>query len=199
MSTPAGKLVIISGPSGTGKTTVLGVLRATCPLPLVFSVSATTRAPREGEKPGVNYHFLSSEEFARRRDAGEFLECFEVFNRGHWYGTLWSEVTAGLAAGKWVLLEIDVQGARAVLERFPQAVTIFLDPSGAADVEHRLAELERRLRLRQTESDDEIAVRLEKARRELAQADLYRFRVINDLPDQAAARICQILTSVQSE
>jgi guanylate kinase len=168
----------------------LGVLRATCPLPLVFSVSATTRAPRNNEQPGVNYHFLSTEEFTRRRLAGEFLECFEVFSRGHWYGTLWSEVTAGLAAGKWVLLEIDVQGARAVLERFPEAVTIFLEPGD-------FAELERRLRSRQTESDDEIAVRLETARRELALAHLYRYRVINDLPQQAAARICQILTSVQ--
>ena len=106
----AGKLVILSGPSGAGKSTVVRELLATCPLPLELSVSATTRLPRAGERDGVDYHFLSREEFALRRERGEFLECKEVFGRGDWYGTLAAPVTAGLRAGKWVLLEIDVEG-----------------------------------------------------------------------------------------
>ena len=87
-----GKLIVVSGPSGSGKTTVLARLLANPPVPLRMSVSATTRPPRAGERDGVNYHFLSQAEFDRRRQAGEFLECFEVFGRGHWYGTLREEV-----------------------------------------------------------------------------------------------------------
>src|SRR5687767_7450301 len=111
MTKTEGKLAIISGPSGAGKSTVVKQLLATCPLPLELSVSATTRDPRPGEQAGIDYHFLTREEFARRRAAGEFLECKEVFGRGDWYGTLHNVVTAGLAAGKWVILEIDVEGA----------------------------------------------------------------------------------------
>ena len=83
-----GRLVVISGPAGVGKTTVLQRLFAHCGLPLVRSVSATTRSPRPGEIDGVDYHFLTPAEFCRRRQAGEFLECFEVFGQGDWYGTL---------------------------------------------------------------------------------------------------------------
>ena len=102
------------------------------------SVSATTRPPRNGEIDGVDYHFVSDDEFQRRRKRGDFLECFQVFGHGYWYGTLWSEVTTGLAAGKWVVLEIDVQGAQAVMERFPEAMTIFLRPRSREELEHRL-------------------------------------------------------------
>ena len=116
-----GRLVIISGPSGAGKSTVLRKVLETCPLPLELSVSATTRQPRPGECDGVEYHFLTKEEFARRRASGEFLESKEVYGCGDWYGTLQGAVTAGLDAGKWVILEIDVEGALAVLERCPDA------------------------------------------------------------------------------
>ena len=138
-----GRLIVISGPSGVGKTTVMRQLFAQCPR-LVASVSATTRPPRPDEQDGRDYHFLSPEEFDRRRQAGDFLECCEVFGRGYWYGTLKSEVTPRLAAGKWVVLEIDVQGTLAVLSQFPDAETIFIRPES-------LAELERRLRGRGTE------------------------------------------------
>jgi guanylate kinase len=158
---------------------------------LAFSVSATTRKPRPGEQDGVHYHFLSNEEFARRRAAEEFLECFEVYGRGCWYGTLLSEVTTGLRQGKWVVLEIDVQGARAVRERFPRAVTIFLEPGDEA-------ELARRLRARGTESEAEIERRLNAARAELAAADWYDHRVLNDSPGRAAAEICRILSDLDS-
>jgi len=183
-------LVVISGPSASGKTTVVGMVMRECPLPLQFSVSATTRRPREGEKDGVSYHFLAPEEFARRRAAGDFLECFEVYGRGYWYGTLWSEVTSGLSAGKWVVLEIDVQGTKAVLERFPDAVTIFVDPVS-------MDELERRLRARNTETEEEITRRLAEARRELSTASIYRYQVTNDVPERAAAEICNILIQNQ--
>jgi guanylate kinase len=185
-----GRLVVISGPSASGKTTVVGRVLKECTVPLQFSVSATTRRPREGEKDGVNYHFLTVDEFARRKAAGEFLECFEVYGRGYWYGTLWSEVTTGLSAGKWVVLEIDVQGTKAVLERFPEAITIFVDPGS-------MEELERRLRARNTETEEEITRRLAAARAELSAAGIYRYRVTNDDPVKAAARICEILNQAR--
>ena len=163
-----GKLIVISGPSGAGKTTLLRKLFEQCP-ELLVSVSATTRAPRPGERDGEDYFFLSPEEFARRRAGGDFLECFEVFGHGHWYGTLLSEVAPSLAAGKSIVLEIDVQGAMAVLERYPEAITIFVHPGS-------IEELERRLRGRGTETEDAIQGRLEVARRELAHASRYRYR-----------------------
>ena len=106
--------VVISGPSGAGKTTVVrGVLEQSL-LPLLLSISCTTRAPRPDEQDGVNYHFLSNEEFDKRRQIGDFLECKQVFGCD-WYGTLRSEVTTGLSAGKFVVLEIDVHGALSAL------------------------------------------------------------------------------------
>lgn len=185
-SSQVGRLVVISGPSGAGKTTLLRHLFAESELPLARSVSATTRAPRPGEVEGVDYFFLTPSEFERRRLAGEFLECFEVYGRGHWYGTLKSEVAPSLEAGKWVVLEIDVQGAQAVLREFPDAVTIFVLPGD-------IAELERRLVRRGTESEEVRAQRLEAARREISFADQYRFRVVNERLEQAVGDICKIL------
>lgn len=182
------KLAIISGPSGAGKSTVVKRLMETCPLPLELSVSATTRAPRPGERNGTDYFFMTRDEFAGRRERGEFLECKEVFGRGDWYGTLRSVVTAGLAAGKWVLLEIDVEGAMSVLEECRQAITIFLHPGG-------IDELERRLRTRGTETEESIRRRLEVARRELTFVHRYRHQVVNSAVADAAREICEILQS----
>ena len=179
---------MVSGPSGAGKTSVMQRVYQTCRVPLVRSVSATTRPPRNDERDGVDYHFVSEEEFQSRQRGGKFLECFEVFGKGHWYGTLKSEVTTGLAAGKWVVLEIDVQGAQAVIEQFPDAVTIFLRPSTRE-------ELERRLRGRGTETEQAIGRRLARADGELALAGRYQYQVINDNMDQAVQNICRILTS----
>lgn len=186
-----GKLVVVSGPSGAGKTTVLKEVLRSSPVVLVPSVSATTRPPRPGEKEGVDYYFLSPQEFARRRRSGQFLECFEVFG-GHWYGTPAEPVRSSLAEGKWVLLEIDVQGAVRVMEQFPDTVSVFLRAPS-------MEELERRLRARRTESDEAIRGRLERARAELAQAERYRYQVVNDDPHEAADRICQILASENSQ
>jgi guanylate kinase len=186
--TAAGRVIVISGPSGAGKSTLLKELLARCDK-LVPSVSATTRAPRPGEVNGRDYYFLSEEEFQRRRRHGDFLECAEVFNRGSWYGTLTDEVAPRLAAGKWVVLEIDVQGAQAVMREFPHAVSIFIRPQAPE-------ELERRLRGRGTESESSVARRLEVARRELSFADRYAHIVVNDQVDRAADEICDILTRV---
>lgn len=180
------RLVIVSGPSGAGKSTVLRRLVQECRLPLVMSVSATTRRARPGEQDGVDYHFLTREEFARRRAKDEFLECQEVFHRDEWYGTLRSEVWAGLNRGDWVILEIDVKGAEEVLRQYPSAISIFLHPGSEK-------ELERRLRNRNTESEDSIRRRLQSAREELAKSRLYLHKVTNDTVEHAVAEICRLL------
>lgn len=181
-----GRMIVISGPSGAGKSTVVRGLLTGCSLPLALSVSATTRPPRQGEVHGKDYFFLPADEFDRRRRAGEFLECKEVFGRGDWYGTLQSQVAAGLEAGKWVILEIDVDGMMSVLERYPETITIFIHCGG-------IDELERRLRTRNTDSDDAIRRRLEVARHELAYQSHYRHQILNDDVDQSVRQICEIL------
>src|SRR5262245_54068847 len=181
---PASHLVVISGPSGAGKSTVVRELLETCPLPMKLSVSATTRQPRKGEIEGVDYFFLTLEQFAERRRAGDFLECKEY--AGNWYGTLQSQVAAGLAEGKWVLLEIDVEGTLAVLEQQPDALTIFVNAES-------LGELKRRLVARNTESPEALARRLATAEWEVAQKHRYRHEVINRDVQQAVREVCQIL------
>lgn len=181
-----GHLVIVSGPSGVGKSTVLkGVFRQSR-LPLVMSVSATTRPPRPGEVDGVNYHFLTEEEFRSRRENDDFLECVEVFGRGHWYGTLKDSVYTSLQEGKWVILEIDVVGAAKVLQFAPNSTSIFIHPGS-------LSELEKRLRGRHTETEEAIQRRLEVARQELAEVSRYQFVVENLDISQTIEQICQIL------
>ncbi len=182
-----GRLIIISGPSGAGKSTVVRRLRVECDLPLVLSVSATTRAPRPGEIDSVDYFFLSQEEFNRRRANNEFLECKEVFGRGHWYGTLKTQVSSGLSEGKWVILEIDVQGALTILEQKEfNPITLFIHPGGDD-------ELERRLRARGTESEEAITARLLTANREMQFLHHYQHEIINESVDRAVLDICQIL------
>ncbi|MCO6043368.1 guanylate kinase [Aeoliella sp. ICT_H6.2] len=182
-----GRLVIISGPSGVGKSTIVAGLIQRLSPKIRLSVSATTREPRPGEVNGRQYHFLSPEEFAARREAGEFLECMEVFGRGHWYGTLFDEVRPSLAAGQWVILEIDVDGARKAREQFPQAVTIFITVESDQ-------ELEQRLRSRKTDTEEAILRRLDVARHEMDQANTYKYRVVNDKVESTIDQIANILT-----
>ena len=186
----AGKLIIISGPSGVGKTTVLKKLFAECPLPLVESVSATTRPKRPGETEGKSYHYLTTEDFEKKRENGEFLECCEVFGRGYWYGTLRETVTSVLDEGKWIVLEIDVEGAEKVLKHYEDAITIFIHPGS-------LEELERRLRGRKTETEDALKRRLEVAKRELDASVNYRHIVTNESVEQTVNDICQLLQTLE--
>ena len=185
-TTQLGQLVIISGPSGAGKSTVLRILLSVCPLPLDLSISATTRPPRPAEVDGVDYHFLTADEFDSKLSNGEFLEHKEVFGRGHYYGTLREKVTTGLNTGRYVILEIDVAGAMSVLDHIPNAITIFIHPGTQQ-------ELENRLRGRETDSEESIIRRLEVAKSEMGLMNRYQHIIVNEQPETAAETICQIL------
>lgn len=177
------KLFVISGPSGAGKGTIVARIRDGRPN-LGLTVSATTREPREGEVDGVSYHFLSEDEFSRRVDAGQFVEWASV--HGHRYGTLVEEVSSKLAAGSSLILEIDVQGAFQVKERFPEAVLIFIMPPS-------LEVLRERLENRGTETAETLSVRLANAEREMALSDRYDDVVINDDLDCACEELSRVI------
>ncbi|MCB8932451.1 MAG: guanylate kinase [Chthonomonadaceae bacterium] len=166
----SGKLVILSGPSGVGKDTVLDAWRGIDPR-VVRVVAYTTRAPREGEVDGVDYHFVTERAFMERAMRGAFLEWMEV--HGKHYATPLEDMEALLADGKTAVLKIDVQGALRVMELRPGVLSIMLvPPSWEA--------LEQRMRDRGTESPEALALRLENARKELALADRYTHQVVND-------------------
>lgn len=186
--TERGKLIIVSGPSGVGKGTILQELFRLNEFPLVASVSATTRPPRQGELTGVNYHFLSKEDFLSRRDGNEFLESFNVFSKGHWYGTLRSEVENGLAQGAWVVLEIDVQGMKEVLKSYPDALTVFILPPDEQILRQRLTH-------RGTEKPAELEKRLATAREEIQQSNECRCRIVNDTVPEAVNDFRNFLNS----
>jgi guanylate kinase len=180
------RIVIISGPSGVGKSTVVSQLLDRSPVPMVLSISATTREPRVGEIDFQNYIFLSDDDFQLRRDNGDFLECKEVFGRGYWYGTLKSTVESGHSDGKWVLLEIDVEGAIAVKQQKPDTIMIFLHPGS-------MGTLEQRLRDRNTDSEDSIQRRLEVARNEIGKSNLYDHIIENKTINDTVNQICDVL------
>ncbi|MEM7473353.1 MAG: guanylate kinase [Planctomycetota bacterium] len=188
---PAGQLIIVSGPSGAGKSTVLRSLLQRCELPLQLSTSATTRAPRDGEVGGREYHFVSEEKFLAMKEAGDFLECMEVFGR-NWYGTPVQQVDEALQSGKWVILEIDVQGALSVMKQRNDTLSFFVHP-GTRE------ELERRLRNRGTETEAAITRRLEVADEELTALSYYDHEIINRDVDVAVNEICKYLKKSAEE
>jgi guanylate kinase len=174
---------VIAGPSGVGKGTIVQQVLARLPR-LRLSVSATTRPPRPNEQDGVDYLFVSEDEFARLARTGALLEWAEVF--GHRYGTPVREVQRALDAGHDVVLEIDVQGAHQVRERMPSALLILLAPPS-------MEELERRLRSRATEDAEDLARRLEKVTWELQQESWFDHVVVNDDVDRATDEVVAIL------
>ena len=178
-----GKTFIISGPSGVGKSTVLGSLFEGRD-DLYFSVSATTRAPRDGERDGVHYHFISVERFQELIEADAFLEYAEYV--GSFYGTPKKLVDKAMDAGQDVILDIEVQGALQVCAKRPETVRIFIAPPS-------WEELESRLRSRGTDSEEKIQKRLVRAKAELQTADVYDYFVINGSVEQAVREINAIM------
>jgi len=189
-NTSKGKIVVISGPSGVGKSTITA--RVAEQLPDVYvSVSATTRPKAENETEGQDYWYLSREEFEERVKKGEFLEYAEVF--GNFYGTLKEKVFEKLAEGKVVILEIDVQGGEQIQQSYPDAVMIFIVPPS----QRALAE---RMQNRGRENGKDAETRLELADDEIAAAwKNYNHMVINDDLEQAVKEVVQIIRNIQSE
>jgi guanylate kinase len=178
-----GRAVVITGPSGVGKGTLIRSLRERMP-ELELSVSATTRRPRTGETQGADYHFLAPEEFEQRVDAGEFVE--HASYAGARYGTLRSELETRTAAGSPVVLEIELQGARQVRETMPSAVQVFIAPPS-------LDALRARLVGRGTDEPSQIEARLRTAERELAAQDEFAHVVVNDRLEDAVDALVAIV------
>lgn len=183
-----GKVVIISGPSGVGKGTLVKKLLNESTFPLVLSVSATTRTPRPGEVNGREYWFISRDEFLEKRANGEFLESFEVYEGGALYGTLRETVETQIRQGKWVLLEIDVKGALSVMKELPDSLSIFILPPS-------LEALRERLLNRGTENGEDLAKRLEQAEKEISYNKYYKERIVNDNLDKAFEELVDTLAS----
>ena len=181
-----GLLIVISGPAGSGKGTVCSHLLKTGDF--AFSVSATTRAPRPGEQNGINYHFISKEEFISRINDGDMLEYTEYC--GNFYGTPKKEAEAVLDSGKNLILEIEVEGARNVKEKYPEAILILLLPPSFATQEQRL-------RGRGTETEEKILARLEQTKNELKFANCYDYVVYNydGMDLDAANKIISIINA----
>jgi len=180
-----GLLLVLSGPSGVGKGTLCNRLRSLSP-ELVYSVSATTRKPREGEVDGVNYFFKTHEEFRAMIEAGELLEWAEYV--GNYYGTPKSFVQQTIDQGKDIILEIDVQGAMQVKERFPEAIFIFVLPPS-------LEELQKRIVGRGTETESSIRSRMAAAAEELKLMEHYDYAVVNDVLETACNRVQSIIAA----
>jgi guanylate kinase len=176
-------VIVITGPSGVGKGTLIRGLRARVPQ-IALSVSATTRSPRPGEVDGVDYHFLREEEFERRAHNGDFIE--HATYSGYRYGTLRSEVEQRLADARAVVLEIEVQGARQIRRALPAALQVFIAPPS-------LEALQERLVGRGTDAPNVVAQRIQVAREELAAQDEFAQVVVNDRLEDAVSELASIV------
>ncbi len=180
-----GKLIVVSGPSGAGKSTVISRVMEQ-DKSVVFSVSATTRKPREGERDGADYYFIDTERFQKMIDNGELLEYARYVD--NFYGTPKAPVEENLAKGLSVLFDIEVQGAMQIRDKCPEAILIFVIPS-------KFSEIEKRLHARGTDSEEKILQRIRTARIEYSMALNYDYIVLNDDPDTAANEIKSIITA----
>jgi guanylate kinase len=181
-------LIILSSPSGGGKNTILNEVLKAAP-DVDYSVSYTTRAPRGNEKNGVIYHFVTQEEFLRRREAGDFLESAQVF--GNWYGTSKSFIKSRLEAGHHVILDIDVQGAAQISNTDVPYVKIFIMPPSMEVLRDRLVK-------RNTDTDEEIQKRLKIAREEVKEIPNYDYLVVNDLLETAVEDVLAIIRAEEN-
>jgi guanylate kinase len=178
-----GRLFIISAPSGGGKTTLSKALFERFN-DILYSVSYTTRPPRKGERDGVDYFFISKQDFEKRIESGHWAEWAEV--HGNYYGTSAGFLDKGLASGRDILLDIDVQGTLQILENYPDSVTIFIMPPS-------LETLRKRLETRKTESRETINRRLLTAEMEMAQKSIYRYVIVNDQLSVSIERLIAII------
>ena len=188
MTAEQGKLIVFSAPSGSGKTTIVKHLLTIPELSLAFSISATSRYMREGEIDGKDYYFISAADFQAKIDENAFVEYEEVY-KDNFYGTLKSELERIWAEGKHVVFDIDVVGGLNIKSQFPeQTLAIFVSPPS-------VEELERRLRFRQTETDEKIAMRLAKAEREISRAPEFDVILENHDLDTAKADAYQLVNN----
>jgi guanylate kinase len=179
-----GRLVVISAPSGAGKTTIARAILEAHPT-LGFSVSATTRPLRDGEAEGRDYFFLTKEEFRRRIEGGEFVEWEEIY--GNYYGTLRQEVDGALEAGRHILFDIDVKGGLSIRNRYPESLLIFIRPPS-------LQVLRERLRDRRTENDAAVSLRMERVPFELQLGVAFDYQVVNDDLPRAIAEVNAVVS-----
>ncbi len=182
-------LIVISAPSGAGKTTICHKLLERNP-DFRLSISATTRPPRHSEQNGVDYFFLTEQEFREKVSHGEFLEYEKVFD--HYYGTLGKTVEDYLHQGHSILFDIDVNGALRIKQNYPTALLIFIRPPS-------LAELKTRLRNRKTDDPEEIEKRLKRLPEEYAKADFFDYVVVNDDLDRTVEKIEKIIRNYQRQ
>ncbi len=182
---PQSKLFIISAPSGTGKTTLCRTVRQHFP-DMLYSISYTTRSPRFDEQDGVDYFFITKEEFQKKIQKGEWAEWAEV--HGNFYGTSADFLNSGIAAGKDILLTIDVQGTYQILKRYPDSITIFIMPP-SMDI------LKNRLESRGANSEKDIRRRLFDAKDEMEKSSIYRYVVVNDHLLDAEAELLSIINN----
>ncbi|URA10236.1 guanylate kinase [Thermospira aquatica] len=179
-------IVIISGPSGVGKTTLYKRLLAEFPERLAFSVSATTRKPRPGEVHGVDYYFYTREDFEKAKENGEFAEWAEVY--GNYYGTLKSELEQIMSEGKTALLDVDVQGGMSIKKAFPEAFLVFIKPPS-------IEELRKRIQKRCSDDPETIERRLKQASEEMKKADFYSVQIENRDLEEAYQYLKSVLST----
>ena len=180
-----GLLIVLSGPSGSGKNTVCDMVKEVMPN-IWESVSMTSRKPRKGEVDGKDYYFVSEEEFEKNIEEGKMLEHAKF--AGNYYGTPRESVQKQLDAGKDVLLVIEIQGALQIKEKIPQALFVFLLPPS-------MKELKRRLRMRKTETEEKLMERFETAYKEINELPKYNYVIVNDKADEAARKLEAIISA----